>query len=482
MPDENQDKATWRSPLATRWATPEMLENFSDLKKFRTWRRLWIALAEAEKALGLGISDDQIEEMKRHRDDVNFDVADARERQVRHDVMAHVHAFGEQCPAARPIIHLGATSCYMADNTDLILMRDALGLVRDKLVNLIDCLGAFAEEHGDLPCLGFTHLQPAQLTTVGKRACLWLQDFVMDLEEVETRVARIRFRGVKGATGTQASFLQLFGGDHEKVKTLERMVAEAMGFGQVFPATGQTYTRKLDSQVLAALSGMAQSAHKFANDIRFLHTLHEVEEPFKTSQIGSSAMAYKRNPMRCERITGLARFVICTAQNAPFTAASQWLERTLDDSANRRLSLPESFIAADALLHIALNVAGGLVVRPKMIARHVARELPFIATEAILMEAVNAGGDRQEMHEHIRRHAVAAAEQMKEEGEANDLMERIAADPAFAQVRGRLADLTRPERFVGRAPEQVAEFLQSVVQPIREKYASALGMRAELKV
>jgi len=482
MPDENQDKATWRSPLATRWATPEMLENFSDLKKFRTWRRLWIALAEAEKALGLGISDDQIEEMKRHRDDVNFDVADARERQVRHDVMAHVHAFGEQCPAARPIIHLGATSCYVADNTDLILMRDALGLVRDKLVNLIDCLGAFAEEHGDLPCLGFTHLQPAQLTTVGKRACLWLQDFVMDLEEVETRVARIRFRGVKGATGTQASFLQLFGGDHEKVKTLERMVAEAMGFGQVFPATGQTYTRKLDSQVLAALSGMAQSAHKFANDIRFLHTLHEVEEPFKTSQIGSSAMAYKRNPMRCERITGLARFVICTAQNAPFTAASQWLERTLDDSANRRLSLPESFIAADALLHIALNVAGGLVVRPKMIARHVARELPFIATEAILMEAVNAGGDRQEMHEHIRRHAVAAAEQMKEEGEANDLMERIAADPAFALVRDRLADLTRPERFVGRAPEQVAEFLQSVVQPIREKYASALGMRAELKV
>jgi adenylosuccinate lyase len=470
------------SPLAVRFATEEMLRNFSEMRKFRTWRRVWIALAEAEKELGLPITDEQIAELRAHQDDVNLKVAAEYERKFRHDVMAHVHAYGDQCPTARPIIHLGATSCEIGDNADIIIMRDALVILRAKLVNLIDRFGAFAVQYRDLPALGWTHFQPAQLTTVGKRACLWIQDFAMDLEEIESRLAGLKLRGIKGTTGTQASFLELLNGNHSKVLRLERLVALKLGFGDCFPVTGQTYPRKLDAQVLNAVTGIGQSAHKFANDLRLLMNLREVEEPFEKDQIGSSAMAYKRNPMRCERITGLARFLLCLQPNAAFTAAEQWLERTLDDSSNRRLSLPEAFLAADATLNIAINVASGLVVRPKMIEQRVARELPFMATEAIIMAGVKAGGDRQELHEKIRQYSVAAATAMSEGAERNDLLDRIAADPLFAAVRKELPRLTDPKRFVGRAPQQVDQFVKSVVAPIRRRYASDLGAKAELKV
>ena len=479
---EVSPESRYRSPLATRFATDEMLQNFSDLKKFRTWRRIWIALAEAQCALGLPVTAKQIAEMKAHQDEINFEAARAYEREFRHDVMAHVHAFGDQCPTARPIIHLGATSCEVGDNADIIILHDALRIVRRKLVNVIDRLATFAEEYADMPTLGWTHYQPAQLTTVGKRATLWTQDFCMDLEEIENRIAGLRLRGVKGTTGTQASYLELFDGDDAKVVKLEELVAAKLGFERCFSVTGQTYPRKVDSQFLAALGGIGQSAHKFANDVRLLHNLKEIEEPFEKSQIGSSAMAYKRNPMRCERITGLARFLICLQPNGAFTAASQWLERTLDDSSNRRLSLSEAFLTADAVLNILLNVVSGLVVNPRMIERNMQRELPFMTTEAVLMAAVKAGGDRQDLHEHIRRHSMAAARALREGSEKNDLLDRIAADELFGSVKDALPRLTDPGRFVGRAPKQVAEFIAGVVAPIREKYIAELGLSAELYV
>ena len=465
-----------------RYAGEEMTRNFSDTRKIGLWRRLWIALAEAERELGLDISAEQIAEMKRFRDNINFDVARTQERKVRHDVMAHVHAFGVQCKKAKPIIHLGATSCYVGDNTDLIQIRDALEIVRTKLVNVIDLLGKFAARYKNVPTLGYTHFQPAQPTTVGKRACLWIQDLVLDLEELEHRIGALCFRGVKGTTGTQASFLALFNGNHGKVKRLDKLVAKKMGFGKTYAVTGQTYPRKVDAQVLAALSGIAQSAQKFAGDMRLLQNMKEIEEPFESGQIGSSAMAYKRNPMRCERMAALARFVICTSLNPAVTAAEQWFERTLDDSANKRLAVPEAFLAVDGILSIFLNVAGGLVVREKMIRRRLMEELPFMTTEEVLMAAVKAGGDRQMLHDRIRVHSVAAANRVKDEGKPNDLLERIADDPAFAKIADEIPALTDPKRFVGRAPKQVEEFIKSVVGPIRKRCASSLGLRSELKV
>ena len=475
---------TYTSPLAERAATPEMLRLFSPNFKFRTWRKLWIALAEAQRELGLEISQEQIDEMRRFADDINYDVAVKREAEVRHDVMAHVHAFGVQCPKARPIIHLGATSCYVTDNTDLIIMREGMRVLRRKLAAVIDRLARFAKEHKDMPCLGFTHFQPAQPTTVGKRACLWLQDFVLDLAELEYRAANLPFRGVKGTVGTQASFLELFHGNADKVEALDRRVTEKMGFGekQLLKITGQTYTRKVDWQVLQALAGIAESASKMATDIRLLASLKEIEEPFEKQQIGSSAMAYKRNPMRSERICGLARFVINNVQNAAHTAATQWLERTLDDSSNRRLSLSESFLAADGILNLCLSVSEGLVVYPKVIRAHLDKELPFMATEAILMAAVQAGGDRQTLHEQIRSHSQEAARRVKEEGQDNDLLRRLAADPAFARVKEQIPALVDPARFIGLAPRQVELFLAEQVEPIRKRYENELGQKAELKV
>lgn len=472
----------YQSPLVERYATREMSENFSANTKFRTWRRLWVALAEAEQALGLPITDAQLDELRRFQDHVNHEVAEARERQTRHDVMAHIYAYGLQCPTAKPIIHLGATSAYVVDNADLIIMRNGLQILLKKLVNIIDVLGAFAAQHRDLVTLGFTHYQPAQLTTVGKRACLWAYDLVLDLEDLEFRLKTLRFRGEKGTTGTQESFMKLFNGDEEKVKAVDRMVAEKMGFSETFPVTGQTYPRKADSQILGVLSGLAQSAHKFSNDLRLLHNLKEMEEPFETEQVGSSAMAYKRNPRRCELIAALARHVIINTLNPAFTAASQWFERTLDDSANRRLSLAEGFLATDGILNVYLNVAAEMVVYPTVIRRHVEDELPFMATEELLMAAVTAGGDRQELHERIRRHSVEAARMVKEEGQPNDLLDRLAADPAFSMVRDRLVQSTNPARFVGRAPHQVDEFLEQVVNPIRVRYSHLLGLRATVEV
>ncbi|MFH1731952.1 MAG: adenylosuccinate lyase [Planctomycetota bacterium] len=470
----SDERARYRSPLTARYAGTAMSHTFSDDFKFKTWRRLWIALAEAERELGLPITQTQINEMKRAADNINYADAERIERQVRHDVMAHVKAFGRQCPKAAGIIHLGATSCFVADNTELLQIREGLGIVRAKLAKLIDALGRFATKYRKLPTLGFTHFQPAQPTTVGKRACLWAQDFVLDLDEMETRIERLRFRGVKGTTGTQASFLALFGGDERKVLRLEKLVAKKMGFSSTFPVTGQTYTRKVDAQALAALSGVAQSASKMATDIRLLQGLKEIEEPFGKKQIGSSAMAYKRNPMRSERVCALARFVIASSANPAITAATQWLERTLDDSANRRLAIAESFLAADAILNICLDVAGGLVVNKAQIAKRLAAELPFMATEEILMAAVNAGGDRQKLHERIRVHAQAAAHAVKQEGRENDLLERLAADDAFAAVRGMLRPMTDPRRFVGRAPSQVSDFVRDVIGPIRRKYRTAM--------
>ncbi len=471
----------YENPLISRYASPEMSELFSPQRKFSTWRRLWIALAQAEMELGLPITPEQIEQLKAHVDDIDFAAAAKHEKRLRHDVMAHVHTYGDVCPDAMPIIHLGATSCFVTDNTDLILLRDALAMIRDRLVAVIDALAAFAGEYRDLACLGLTHFQPAQPTTVGKRACLWTQDLAMDLEDVERRLSLLRARSTKGTTGTQASFLKLFDGDHEKVRQLERLVAEKIDFAAgTYPVTGQTYPRKVDSQIVDTLSGIAQSAHKAATDLRLLANRKEIEEPQGKHQIGSSAMAYKRNPMRSERICALARFVMSLPANTAATLATQWMERTLDDSANRRLVLPQAFLATDAVLILYQNVAGGLVVYPQVIAKNLGEELPFMATENILMAAVAAGGDRQELHERIRRHSQDAAAVVKQQGRPNDLLERLTADRAFDAVDMDVA--TDASQFVGRAPEQVDEFIAQVVEPIRRKYPSAGDTRADVHV
>lgn len=475
-------KDVYESPLNSRYASREMKYIFSPDFKFRTWRKLWIALAESEQELGLPITDEQIAELKAHADDINYDVAEAREREVRHDVMSHVYAYGVQCPKAKGIIHLGATSCYVGDNTDVIIMTEGLKLIRKKMVNLIDRLAKFADEYKTMPCLAFTHFQPAQPTTVGKRASLWLMDLLMDFSALEFQLSQMRLLGSKGTTGTQASFMELFEGDTEKVVALDRKIAEKMGFSSVFPVSGQTYPRKLDSQVLFVLSGVAQSAHKFSNDLRLLQHLKEIEEPFEAHQIGSSAMAYKRNPMRSERIASLARYVIADATNPAVTAATQWFERTLDDSANKRISIPEAFLATDAILELYINIVSGLVVYPKMIKKRLNDELPFMATENILMAAVKKGGDRQELHERIRQHSMAAGKVVKVEGKPNDLLERIAADPAFGMTIEELRAELVPQNFVGRAPQQVAQFLQNDVQPILDRYRDLLGLEVEIKV
>ncbi len=470
----------YENPLISRYASPEMSEIFSPQRKFSTWRRLWVALAEAEAELGLPITAQQVEQLKAHVDDIDFEAAAGYERRLRHDVMAHVHAYGDVCPDARAIIHLGATSCFVTDNTDLLLLRDALQLVGKRLAAVIDRLGAFAAEHRDLACLGFTHMQPAQPTTMGKRACLWAYDLALDLEEVERRIAALKARGPKGTTGTQASFLRLFDGDHEKVCRLEELVCQKIGFQESYAVTGQTYPRKIDSQVVSVLSGIAQSSHKAATDLRLLAHRKEVEEPFEKEQIGSSAMAYKRNPMRSERICSLARFVMSLESSPAITLATQWMERTLDDSANRRLVLPQSFLAVDAVLLLYQNVTSGLVVYPKVIETQLDAELPFMATENILMAAVAAGGDRQDLHERIRRHSQDAAAVVKQQGQRNDLLKRLADDEAFAAVD--LEAVVDPSQFVGRAPEQVDQFLEQVVDPIRQRYRDALGGEAEVKV
>ncbi len=476
-PSEN-----YSNPLASRYASPEMSRIFSDRVKFTTWRRLWIELARAEMELGLPVTGSQIAEMEAHIDDLDLDAAKAYEKKFRHDVMAHIHAFGDQCPSARPIIHLGATSAYVGDNTDLIQMRDALALIRRDIVQLMRNLKDFAIAHRNLPTLGFTHFQPAQLTTVGKRACLWLQDFAMDYQETLHAAGVIRFRGVKGTTGTQASFLSLFDGDHEKVRTLDAMVSRAFGFERPFIVTGQTYTRKVDSRVAAALSYLAQSLTKFSNDLRLLAHLKEVEEPFEQSQVGSSAMPYKRNPMRAERIAAISRFVMSLESSPANTAATQWFERTLDDSANKRLSIPQMFLGVDAALRIAINVTSGLVVHPAVIRKHIDAELPFIASEDILMRAVKKGGDRQELHEELRRLSHAAGARVKSEGADNDLIERIRSSEAFGLSADDLADVLRPELYIGRAPEQVLDFIGEEVEPILAAEHDCPSVTVEMSV
>jgi len=474
----------YESPLSSRYASGEMLYLFSADKKFSTWRRLWVALARAEMELGLPVTQEQVDELEAHITDIDYERAAWWERKLRHDVMAHVHTYGEQCPKAMPIIHLGATSCYVGDNTDIILMREGLELVRDKLVQVLGRLAPFAREHKALPTLGFTHFQAAQLVTVGKRAALWMNDLLMDLEEVEHRISTLKLLGSKGTTGTQASFLELFEGDHEKVKLLEEKIAGEMGFPGTVPVSGQTYSRKTDYSVVSTLAGIAQSASKFATDLRLLCHLKEVEEPFEKNQIGSSAMPYKRNPMRCERICALARYVIVDAGNPAVTAATQWFERTLDDSANKRLSVPEAFLAVDAILNIYLNVASGLVVHPKVIEKHVLEELPFMASENILMDAVKKGGDRQALHERIRVLSQEAGRNVKELGLENDLIDRIAADPAFSMLsREELTAHLEPGRYIGRCPEQVEEFLREQVEPVFARFPGALEREeTELKV
>ncbi|MBN1846088.1 MAG: adenylosuccinate lyase [Sedimentisphaerales bacterium] len=477
---QNQ-KDSYENPLASRYASPAMLEIFSSRFKFGWWRRLWLALAEGQRQLGLDIPAKSLAEMRRHLDDIDFARAARYEKKFRHDVMAHVYTFGDAAPSARPIIHLGATSAFVGDNTDLIQLREALQLVRARLLGVIDRLGRFAKRYRKLPTLGYTHFQPAQLTTVGKRAALWCYDFVTDLEEVQHRLETLCFRGVKGTTGTQASFLALFDGDHRKVRQLEQLVARKVGFDRIAPVSGQTYNRKIDANVTATLSGIAQSAHKFCNDLRLLAHLKQIEEPFEKDQIGSSAMAYKRNPMRSERITSLARFVISLASSPAMTAAEQWFERTLDDSANKRLVLPQAFLAVDAILLIVANIVEGLVVYPKVIAAAIRAELPFMASENILMAAVQAGGDRQALHEKIRIHSQAAAARVKQQGKPNDLIERLGADEAFEGVD--LRDVMRAEHYIGRAPQQVDEFLKEVVTPLRRRFARyAKAQDAELKV
>ncbi len=475
-----QEKSIYTSPLVERNASPEMAELFGPQKKFSTWRRLWLELAKAEKQLGLDIKQNQIDQMARHLDDIDFQKAARYEQQLRHDVMAHIRTFGDAAPKAAPIIHLGATSCYVGDNTDLILMREGMQILAGKLAAVIDLLARFADTYRALPTLAFTHYQPAQLTTVGKRATLWAYEFAMDLEEIEHRIATLPFRGVKGVTGTQASFLELFDGNHSKVKQLDKLVTAAFGFKKVCAVTGQTYQRKIDTQVINTLTLVAQSAHKLANDLRLLANLKEMEEPFEKYQVGSSAMPYKRNPMRCERITGLARFVMSIATSPPMTASEQWFERTLDDSSNRRLVIPEAFLAVDGILQILLNVLDGLVVYPKVIEAHVAAELPFMASENILMAAVKAGGNRQELHEKIRLHAQAAGAEVKKFGRPNDLIGRLRADIAFAPVD--FDEVLDPAAYVGRAPAQVQEFIRNIVTPIRNRYRQQLGKKVELKV
>lgn len=475
-------KDRYESPLNSRYASSQMQELFSPDRKFRTWRKLWIALAEAEMELGLPITQAQIDELKQNQDNINYDVAAREEALVRHDVMAHVHAYGEQCPQARGIIHLGATSCYVGDNTDLILMSEGLELVRKQLVAVIARLADFADKYKDLPTLGFTHFQPAQLVTVGKRATLWMQELLLDLEDLDHVRNGLKLLGSKGTTGTQASFLSLFDNDHDKVKQLDQLIAHKLGFDGVYAVSGQTYSRKIDSRVLNVLSGIAQSAAKFSNDMRLLQHLKEVEEPFESGQIGSSAMAYKRNPMRSERIASLARYVIADAQNAAMTSSAQWFERTLDDSANKRISVPEAFLATDAILTIYLNIAGGMVVYPRVIEKRIRAELPFMATENIMMAATKAGGDRQELHERIRQHSMAAGARVKQEGLDNDLLERIAADPAFNLELDELDEMLDPSAYIGRCPEQVSEFLEELIQPLLDKEKDSLNVSDELKV
>ena len=470
------------SPLSERYASREMQYIFSPDMKFRTWRRLWIALAETEKELGLPITDEQIEELKSHVDDINYEVAKEREKLVRHDVMSHVYAYGQQCPKAKGIIHLGATSCYVGDNTDIIIMSEALKLVRKKIVNVIAELADFAEQYKDLPTLAFTHFQPAQPTTVGKRATLWLQEFMMDLEDLEYVLGSLKLLGSKGTTGTQASFLELFDGDQETIDRIDPMIAEKMGFEACYPVSGQTYSRKVDTRVLNVLAGIAASAHKMSNDIRLLQHLKEVEEPFEKNQIGSSAMAYKRNPMRSERIASLSRYVMVDALNPAVTSATQWFERTLDDSANKRLSVPEGFLAIDGILDLCLNVVDGLVVYPKVIEKHLMAELPFMATENIMMDAVKAGGDRQELHERIRELSMEAGKNVKEKGLENNLLELIAADPAFGLSLDELKKTMDPAKYTGRASVQVDKYLADVVRPMLEKNRDLLGVKAEINV
>ena len=470
------------SPLSERYASKEMQYIFSPDMKFRTWRRLWIALAETEKELGLPITQEQIDELKAHKDDINYDVAKERERQVRHDVMSHVYAYGVQCPKAKGIIHLGATSCYVGDNTDIIVMTEALKLVKKKLVNVIAELAKFAEKYKDLPTLAFTHFQPAQPTTVGKRATLWMQEFMLDLEDLNYVLSTMKLLGSKGTTGTQASFLELFDGDQETIDKIDPMIAEKMGFKQCYPVSGQTYSRKVDTRVLNVLAGIAASAHKFSNDIRLLQHLKEVEEPFEKSQIGSSAMAYKRNPMRSERIASLSRYVMIDALNPAITSATQWFERTLDDSANKRLSVPEGFLAIDGILDLCLNVVDGLVVYPKVIEKRLMAELPFMATENIMMDAVKAGGDRQELHERIRELSMEAGRNVKVEGKDNNLLELIAADPAFNLTLDELKKTMDPAKYTGRASVQVDQYLTKVIRPLLEENKGILGVKAEINV
>jgi len=470
------------SPLSERYASKEMQYVFSPDKKFRTWRKLWIALAETEKELGLPITEEQIEELKSHAEDINYDVAKERERLVRHDVMSHVYAYGQQCPKAKGIIHLGATSCYVGDNTDIIVMSEALEIVRKKLLNVICELAKFAQEYKDLPTLAFTHFQPAQPTTVGKRATLWIQEFAMDLEDLEYVKNTLKLLGSKGTTGTQASFLELFEGDQETIDKIDPMIAEKLGFEACYPVSGQTYSRKVDTRVLNVLAGIAASAHKFSNDIRLLQHLKEVEEPFEKTQIGSSAMAYKRNPMRSERIASLSRYVMIDALNPAVTSATQWFERTLDDSANKRLSVPEGFLAVDGILDLCLNVVDGLVVYPKVIEKRLMAELPFMATENIMMDAVKAGGDRQELHERIRKLSMEAGRNAKEMRLDNNLLELIAKDPAFNLTLDELKKTMDPAKYVGRAPIQVETYLKNVIRPLLEKNQDVLGMRAEIHV
>ncbi len=470
------------SPLSERYASREMQYIFSPDMKFRTWRKLWIALAETEKELGLDITDEQIEELKAFQDDINYDVAKEREKAVRHDVMSHVYAYGVQCPKAKPIIHLGATSCYVGDNTDIIVMTEALRLVKKKLVNVIAQLAGFAQKYKDLPTLAFTHFQPAQPTTVGKRATLWTQEFLMDLEDLDYVLSTMKLLGSKGTTGTQASFLELFDGDQEIIDRIDPMIAKKMGFEACVPVSGQTYSRKTDTRVLNVLAGIAASAHKMSNDIRLLQHLKEIEEPFEKTQIGSSAMAYKRNPMRSERIASLARYVLCDALNPAVTSSCQWFERTLDDSANKRLSIPEGFLAVDGILDLCLNVTDGLKVYPKVIEKHLMAELPFMATENIMMDAVKAGGDRQELHEKIRTLSMEAGRNVKEEGKENNLLELIAADPSFNMTLDELKKSMDPSRYTGRSKEQVERFVKDVVNPVLEANKELLGIKAEINV
>lgn len=473
---------SYESPFCTRYASKEMQYIFSADKKFTTWRRLWVALARAEMKLGLPVTQEQVDELEANIENIDYAVAAEREKQVRHDVMAHVYTYGKVCPKAKGIIHLGATSCYVGDNTDIIIMRDALQVVRRKLINVIEQLSKFADKYKAMPCLAYTHLQPAQLTTVGKRATLWINELLMDLDEIEYRIANLKLLGSKGTTGTQASFMELFHGDSEKVKQLEKMIAEEMGFEDVVPVSGQTYSRKIDSQIVATLGGFAQSAMKFANDLRILQNFKEMEEPFEKNQIGSSAMPYKRNPMRCERITALARYLMIDTLNPAFTAGTQWFERTLDDSANKRISVAEGFLAADSILNILLNVTSDLVVYPKVIRQRVMRELPFMASENIMMSAVMKGGDRQELHEKIRQYSIEAGKQVKEEGLENDLIDRILKDEDFKISVEEMESILKPESFTGRSEQQVTEFIESCVKPVLEKNKDILDETAELSV